>query len=361
MAKRRIRAAELAGLAALGAFGHTFFGPGRDRKPGERPASEVPVDYRGTDRPPVESRQSTVRGDMSPADLYADAALAVSQVRNQPQETFMGIDYTGPLADTGGMGRSEVGAEDRGPIVPSASAPVVMGGPAAAAAPVVTRGLSPAAGTVRAAPAVVRGMGDPGYTQADIDAYRRRVPNVARQEAMRGHGLGRVDVDPRSRPVVPRSRPMTREELINQIPTGGNATATGGRQVTGNEFSRNMANILAAFGPTRLAGFGNAAVEAATARGALQRASAAQAARTDAARRGQTPTNLKSTKSTSTARANEASKRTRKFDEEEANVEFKRGGKTNAKLKKMASGGMSSASKRGDGIASKGKTKCKMY
>jgi hypothetical protein len=31
------------------------------------------------------------------------------------------------------------------------------------------------------------------------------------------------------------------------------------------------------------------------------------------------------------------------------------------KAKKMASGGMSSASKRGDGIATKGKTKCKMY
>jgi len=31
------------------------------------------------------------------------------------------------------------------------------------------------------------------------------------------------------------------------------------------------------------------------------------------------------------------------------------------KTKKMASGGMTSASKRGDGIASKGKTKCKMY
>ena len=38
--------------------------------------------------------------------------------------------------------------------------------------------------------------------------------------------------------------------------------------------------------------------------------------------------------------------------------DFKKGGK----VKKMASGGMtSSASKRGDGIASKGKTRCKMY
>jgi hypothetical protein len=39
----------------------------------------------------------------------------------------------------------------------------------------------------------------------------------------------------------------------------------------------------------------------------------------------------------------------------------KKGGAVKAKPKKMASGGMSSASKRGDGIASKGKTKCKMY
>jgi hypothetical protein len=38
-----------------------------------------------------------------------------------------------------------------------------------------------------------------------------------------------------------------------------------------------------------------------------------------------------------------------------------KGGAVKAKPKKMASGGMSSASKRGDGIASKGKTKCKMY
>ena len=42
---------------------------------------------------------------------------------------------------------------------------------------------------------------------------------------------------------------------------------------------------------------------------------------------------------------------------------YKKGGKVKAKAKKMASGGMakSSASKRADGIATKGKTKCKMY
>jgi hypothetical protein len=45
-------------------------------------------------------------------------------------------------------------------------------------------------------------------------------------------------------------------------------------------------------------------------------------------------------------------------------VGYKKGGKIKAKAKpkKMASGGMAkSVSKRADGIASKGKTKCKMY
>jgi hypothetical protein len=152
-----------------------------------------------------------------------------------------------------------------------------------------------------------------------------------------------------------------RRNPVARIPGQDARAPEDGRRVTGGNISRNLANMAAALGPTRAAGFGNAAVEAATARGALQRAAAARAERTEAARRGQTPTNLTSTKSSSTARTNEASKRTRKFDEDSENVEFKRGGKTKAMPKKMASGGMSSASKRADGIASKGKTKCKMY
>ncbi len=69
---RSSRSRDLAGLAALGALGYTFFGPGRERKSYEVPASQVPVDYLGTDRPP------SVRGDMSPADLYADAAARLT-------------------------------------------------------------------------------------------------------------------------------------------------------------------------------------------------------------------------------------------------------------------------------------------
>jgi len=40
-----------------------------------------------------------------------------------------------------------------------------------------------------------------------------------------------------------------------------------------------------------------------------------------------------------------------------SDMTYKKGGKT----KKMANGGVTSASKRADGIATRGKTKCKMY
>jgi hypothetical protein len=58
-----------------------------------------------------------------------------------------------------------------------------------------------------------------------------------------------------------------------------------------------------------------------------------------------------------TSQSSASAKKTKKFNEEESGVEFKRGGKT----KKMASGGMTSNFQRADGIASKGKTKCKIY
>ena len=56
------------------------------------------------------------------------------------------------------------------------------------------------------------------------------------------------------------------------------------------------------------------------------------------------------TKFTSKPKATQknTAKKTKKFDNEESNVEFKRGGS------------VSSASKRADGIATKGKTRCKM-
>jgi hypothetical protein len=152
-----------------------------------------------------------------------------------------------------------------------------------------------------------------------------------------------------------------RRNPVARIPGQDARAPEDGRRVTGGNISRNLANIAAAMGPTRAAGFGNAAIEAATARGALQRAAALRAERAEAGRRGQTPTNFSSSSSSTTTQANRATKKTKKFDEDTENVEFKRGGKAMSKTKNMASGGMSSASKRGDGIATKGKTKCKMY
>jgi hypothetical protein len=63
-----------------------------------------------------------------------------------------------------------------------------------------------------------------------------------------------------------------------------------------------------------------------------------------------------------TMREVDAERKARKYAEKDkpseyrGDDEFKRGGR----VKKMASGGMT-ASKRADGIATKGKTKCKMY
>jgi len=64
----------------------------------------------------------------------------------------------------------------------------------------------------------------------------------------------------------------------------------------------------------------------------------------------QKPTKFTSKKSTSAGKP-VASKRTKKFNEEEAGIEFKRGGRV----------GASSASKRADGCAQRGKTRGRMY
>lgn len=333
MAKRRIRAAELAGLAALGAFGYNFFGPGRDRKPGEGRAD---VEYRGTDRPPTES------------------------VAAAPAASTTAAGYTGGsgYADLGGYQDMAPGdfSDDREPGGSTYRPP--------AAAPAATRSLAPSAPAAGSRPRSVapaaNGRAPINNREQVFDAPMRPIARAnpsARQYNQDSQG-NRAGTQADSGPPITEEM---RRNPVARIPGQRSQAPEGGSRVTGSETSRNIANALGAMGPTRLAGFGNAAIEGATARGALQRAAAARTERTEAARRGQTPTNLTSTKSRSTARTNEASKRTRKFDEDSENVEFKHGGKTKAMPKKMASGGMSSASKRADGIASKGKTKCKMY
>lgn len=79
----------------------------------------------------------------------------------------------------------------------------------------------------------------------------------------------------------PRKR--TREESIEAIPTGGKKgagpTESKGNSASGSELGRNVKNTLAALGPTRLAGLGNAAAEGVMASRAAKAAETARAAR----------------------------------------------------------------------------------
>lgn len=79
----------------------------------------------------------------------------------------------------------------------------------------------------------------------------------------------------------PRKR--TREESIEAIPTGGKKgagpTESKGNSASGSELGRNVKNTLAALGPTRLAGLGNAAAEAGMGARAAKAAETARAAR----------------------------------------------------------------------------------
>lgn len=289
---RRSRSRDLAGLAALGALGYTFFGPGRDRPKG---VAKAPVEYRdvsgapagGIDYAALAGAEDAARGRYRVSPSAADARL---------QETFMGLDnVSGPLSETGGVGRTENVASDqtkKPPIDYNAQAALVA--PAAAPAAVApaavssaSRSLAPAAvapaavapaavaesargrGTNRAAPPAVigpRSTGQGGAYASDIRA----------EEARRAIREGRVRKDAQPPVIGPRS-------------TGrGGATAA---ELA--EYQRQQER-------DRMRGHGYRAT-------------------------------------------------------------YKKGGSVKAKPKKMASGGMSSASKRADGIATKGKTKCKMY
>ena len=392
MARRQRNRSALAGLAALGALGYIS---GKGPLGGlykRREGDPAPVEDRSTgssrdafDYNAVADRQNAEFGgrQYGGGSGYANMAPAPSL-----QETFMGLDdVSGPNADTGGVGRVDVAA-----AAPGSMGQIIQGGAQAGAGAPAGPAVRPAAGAA-ARPAAARApindrehvFGGPmgpamgvgpgrsggpgGFTAQDIrnadgsyEALERRrlsgrapatasnarnVSSAARQYNQDAQG-NRAGTQADGGPPITRTG---QQNTRGGIPGQSAVAPQGGQRVSGNEFTRNLENALMALGPTRLAGFGNAAVEGATARAAAQRAAVLRAERAEAARRGQTPTTFTST------RPSDATKRTRKFNEEDSGVEFKRGGKT----KKMASGGMTSASKRGDGIASKGKTKCKMY
>ena len=409
MARKRTNR-QLGALAALGALGYSMFGPdARRRKDG----SLAPVEDRAPSRAPEMGR--------APADMpYPEADMAQSariQRDAAPAASFADGD-----ADIG------MRISDEGDVYyPYGAVPAAARPPAGAGAGV-------------AAAARAMGMGDPGYTQADMDAYRARTAKAARVDPtiLEGYGVNevgrgmapaarRAPINDRENVFDPRAAgPLTREEAIASIPGQSARAPQGGERVSGNEFTRNVGNILNAPVPgvmpfSRAAG---AAGRAATTgrevgflnetpvtylgtsgpravRGAerLEGGSSARAAlnapRAELGappRRLGSPTQRLSGPSATSLKEAERAARAEKLREQvlkenaaayglnpnapgyEAAMRAlrknlggddftlkKKGGAIKAKPKKMASGGMSSASKRADGIASKGKTKCKMY
>lgn len=284
---RRSRSRDLAGLAALGALGF-MAGKGLYKRPGEELA-------------PVEDRfipgvTPTVRGDMSPADLYADAASgARPEIRENVFDAPMGV-------------RENV---------------------------------------------------------FDPRAARPATPRVDPTAAAYGDSSRRRDVVPTAAPTAaPR---MTLKEQLTQPTLGKPVTRAEGAPSIYDEpedwaaYRQQQAAARANQPPTPQGSARNIvqqmrekdkAVLAAVRRRQEEEAAAAQAEREAQAER------LRETRRVQPLGANPAAMR---FQDMQGRMGLKKGGAVKAKLKKMASGGMSSASKRGDGIASKGKTKCKMY
>jgi len=150
--------------------------------------------------------------------------------------------------------------------------------------------------------------------------------------------------------------PRRKLSPVDQIPGQDRRGPTGGERVSGTELSRNVSNTMNALAPLG-GGVGKIGAELATAGRAQRGYNAAQAARRSA--EGMSPAEALAAKEAAAQAAREA--KTLNPNAWLAGPKgmaenFRKGGK----VKKMASGGMT-ASSRADGIASRGKTKCKMY
>jgi len=203
----------------------------------------------------------------------------------------------------------------------------------------------------RATPAPIRDTGD----ETERLARRYPAPSSVRDTGDETARLAKRypaptpasvrDIGDETARLAKRYPPRSSADLI----PGQNVKApVGGERVSGSELGRNFKNTLMAAGPGRLAGVGNIATEMATAKRVQDAYNRAAAARREA--EGLSPA--------------EAIARRNLMDEAAAAGGMKRGGKVKAKpVKKMASGGMarSSASKRADGIATKGKTRGRIY
>ena len=199
------------------------------------------------------------------------------------------------------------------------------------------------------------------------------------------------------RPASSYMPPVARTNTYNDIPTGGYPTVTDGERIDSSELGRNISNTMAAMGPGKLAGIGAIGNKMRMARMAGQNApSVAQAGREAvtnplawmAGTKGMDEMQAaeKATRTAKGAKAAEVSSKGREAvtnplewamgpknssmgrktlseaDTTGGAVGYRKGGA----VKKMAKGGLTSkpvsnASRRADGIATKGKTRGKIY
>jgi hypothetical protein len=170
-----------------------------------------------------------------------------------------------------------------------------------------------------------------------------------------------------------KPKQLTREEMIAQIPGSSVKAPVGGERVSGNEFTRNVSNTLNAPVPGALPiRMGAKAVKGATS-SSREVANLAETPVTFLGRSGARPVRGPERVGgpASQSRLGEGQRSISLKDQGRLALErrrqsdaledsgLKKGGAV--KTKKMASGGMTSNFQRADGIASKGKTKCKIY
>jgi len=362
MAKRR-RSANVGGLAALAALGYLLT---RDKG-----GNLAPVEYRGTDAerlrdtsPQAMHRESErkYRSDNSGSaegagytggSGYADLGGYGDMASGGPQETFMGLDYTGPHADTGGLGRSDVAADTGLPPPNNAGA---AAGAAAAAAGAAAGAAGPARRPANLDAAMLR-----GYDDAYANRSRPAAPPAR---------LASPDAD---FPPTGRTSPALRDQLT--------------RTTLGTPISNPPGTPHPNAGPEAWAAYrkqqaeqraAQPATPQGSARNIVQQMREKDKAILEAVRKRQAEDEVRARVAREREAAREAERKReqaemikrgrqtdpyygRTIEERRRAMGLKKGGAVKAKPKKMASGGMSSASKRGDGIATKGKTKCKMY
>ena len=182
--------------------------------------------------------------------------------------------------------------------------------------------------------------------------YTRRGGATAEDRAMQGQTYRRTG-GATAEDRMPSSRPQSRKGTMEDIPRDTDMPTVKGERTSGSDLSRNVANTISALGPGKLAGIGAIGMEM---RGA-EAARKAAAAKRSAQLSGEMKSKAQPTKFTSKPKATQKNpaKKTKKFDDSESSIEFKRGGKAYA-----SGGSVSAASKRADGIASRGKTRCKI-